>query len=296
MILVTGGSGLVGSHLKEVMPDAIYLSSKDFDLNNMNEVDEMMNLYRPHTVIHLAARCGNLFDNMNYPLDYIESNVLMAVNVFKKCHEYNVEKVVTCLSSCIYPEQVNEYPMKEEILFKGPPPIGNFSYGIAKRCIATLIDSYVTQYNKKWFYLIPCNLYGEHDKYGDHNSHFVAALIKKIYNSDKILDVWGTGKPFRQFIHAEDLAKVIKILLEKDICDNFNVTTPYSFTIKKIAEIALRATGKDLEIKFDETKPDGQFRKDTSPNKLLKEIDFEFMTLEKGIKRVYDNFSKRHDR
>ena len=185
MILVTGGSGLVGKHLKEVLPDAVYISSRDFDLMDINRVDDMMDFFKPKVVVHLAARVGNLIDNMTYPVEYLEQNVIMASNVLRKCHEYNTDRVIAMLSTCIYPDVVKKYPMVEEDLFNGPQPPTNFSYGIAKRCIATQIDSYVKQYKKKWSYLIPCNLYGEFDKFDPIKGHFVGALIEKIIEAKK---------------------------------------------------------------------------------------------------------------
>ena len=194
-ILVTGGSGLVGRYLKDIMPEAIYISSKDFDLTEIKRVHEMMDFFQPEIVIHLAARVGGIMDNINNPVDYLEENILMNTNILKKCHEFNVDKVISTLSTCIYPDVVETYPMKEGDLFDGPPTPTNFSYGFAKRCMATHIDSYVKQYDKKWSYLIPCNLYGEYDKYEEHHSHFVSALIKKIHEADDEIELWGTGKP-----------------------------------------------------------------------------------------------------
>ena len=298
MILVTGGSGLVGKHLKEVLPDAVYISSRDFDLMDINRVDDMMDFFKPKVVVHLAARVGNLIDNMTYPVEYLEQNVIMASNVLRKCHEYNTDRVIAMLSTCIYPDVVKKYPMVEEYLFNGPPPPTNFSYGIAKRCIATQIDSYVKQYKKKWSYLIPCNLYGEHDKYGEHHSHFVSALIKKIYESDEVLSLWGTGKPLRQFMYATDLARVIKYVIDNDINDNFNVAPDYVHSIEEITKIGMESCGKgNLEITYDNTKPDGQYRKDVDSSKLLNILeDFEFTPLGDGIRRVYDKFSQRYNK
>jgi|TARA_B100002003_G_C14136913_1_gene546812 GDP-L-fucose synthase len=297
MILVTGGSGLVGKHLKDIMPDAVYISSKDFDLTNIDRVDDMMNFFKPKIVVHLAARVGNLLDNMTYPVDYLEQNVLMGVNVLKKCHEYNVDRVISILSTCIYPDVLDTYPMKEEDLFNGPPPPTNFAYAMSKRCVATHTDSYVKQYDKKWCYLIPCNLYGEYDKYEEHHSHFVSALIKKIYETEDVLELWGTGKPLRQYMYGGDLARVIKYMIDNDIVENFNVAPDYVHTIKELAEIGVKSCGKEhLEIVYDDTKPDGQFRKDVDSSKLLSVMeDFEFTSLESGIRRAYDNFSQRHN-
>jgi GDP-L-fucose synthase len=296
-VLVTGGSGLVGKHLKDIMPDAVYISSTDFDLTDIDRVDAMMDFFRPKIVVHLAARVGNLLDNITYPVDYLEQNVLMGVNVLKKCHEYKVDRVISILSTCIYPDVLDTYPMKEEDLFNGPPPPTNFAYAMSKRCVATHTDSYVKQYDKKWCYLIPCNLYGEYDKYEEHHSHFVSALIKKIYETEDVLELWGTGKPLRQYMYGGDLARVIKYMIDNNIVENFNVAPDYVHTIKELAEIGVKSCGKEhLEIVYDDTKPDGQFRKDVDSSKLLSVIrDFEFTSLERGIRRTYDNFSQRHN-
>ena len=297
-VLVTGGSGLVGNHLKDILPDAIYISSKDYNLTRIDEVRDMMNKYRPDTVIHLAARVGGIMDNVTYPVDYLEENILINTNVLKMCHLHNVDRVVAILSTCIYPDKVEKYPMVEEDLFNGPPTPTNFSYGFAKRCMAAHIDSYVKQYNKKWSYLIPCNLYGEYDKYEEHNSHFVSALIKKIYKAEDKITLWGTGKPLRQFMYGGDLARVIKYVIDNNIVKNLNVAPDEVYSIDEIAKIAKKACNKEnLVVYYDNDKPDGQFRKDVDSSKLLSLLDnFKFTHLGEGIKKVYDNFSKRYNR
>ena len=297
MILVTGGSGLVGQHLKDIMPDATYIGSKDCDLTDVTQVDALMDFFKPKIVVHLAARVGGIVDNINHPVEYLEENIMMNNNVLKKCHEYKVDKLISILSTCIYPDVVDTYPLKEEDLFNGPPPPDNFSYAMSKRCMATHIDSYVKQYDKKWCYLIPCNLYGEHDKYEEHHSHFVSALIKKIYEATDTVEIWGTGKPLRQFMHAEDLARVIKYMIDNNIVENFNVAPNYVYSIEEMTKIGMESCGKgDLEIVYDSTKPDGQYRKDVDSSKLISVMEgFEFISLEEGIKRVYDNFSQRYN-
>lgn len=298
MILVTGGTGLVGKHLQDILPEATYVSSSAYDLMDMGAVREMMIDFEPEVVIHLAARVGGMLDNMNNPVNYLEENVLMNTNVLKACHEFNVERVITMLSTCIYPDKVKTYPMKEEDLFNGPPTPTNFSYGFAKRCMAAHIDAYRKQYNKKWCYLIPCNLYGEYDKYEEHHSHFVSALIKKIYEADESIELWGTGKPLRQFMYGGDLARIIKYMIDNEIVDDFNVAPEWVYSIDEIVKIGKKACLKDkLVVNYDNTKPDGQFRKDVDSSKLLSVLkDFKFTTLNEGIKKVYDKFSKRHDR
>ena len=252
---------------------------------------------RPDVVIHLAARVGGILDNITNPVDYLEQNILINTNVLQHCHQFNVSKVISILSTCIYPDIVDTYPMKEEVLFNGPPPPDNFAYAMSKRCMATQMDSYVKQYNKQWSYLIPCNLYGEYDKYEEHHSHFVSALIKKIHEAKDSVEIWGTGKPLRQFMYAGDLARVIKYMIDNDVVDNFNVAPDYVHSIKEITKIGMESCDKgDLNIVYDNTKPDGQYRKDVDSSKLISVMkDFKFTSLEEGIRRVYDNFSQRYN-
>ena len=262
-ILVTGGSGLVGKHLKDVLPDATYLSSKDVNLLHIESVDNIIGTNEPDIVVHLAARVGGVLDNITYPVEYLEENTLMTTNLLRVCHRHDVNRVIAISSTCVYPDVMEEYPMKEKELFKGPPPPDNFAYAMSKRLMSTQIDSYKKQYGRDWSYLIPCNLYGEYDKYEEHHSHFISALIKKIYEANDKVEVWGTGKPLRQFMYAGDLAEVIKYIIENNIVDNFNVAPDYVYSIDDMTKIGIEACGKShLKITYDNTKPDGQYRKD----------------------------------
>ena len=295
MILVTGGNGLVGRHLNDILPKALYVSSKDYDLIDRYQTDVMLDFYKPNVVINLAAKVGGILDNMNNPVQYLEENTLINTNLLRSCHNHNVDKVISMGSTCMYPDVLDEYPMKEDSIFDGSPPTENFAYAMSKRVMATQIDSYVKEYNKNWSYLIPCNLYGEYDKYEEHHSHFVSALIKKIYEAENDVEIWGTGKPLRQFMYAGDLARVIKYIIENNIKGNFNVAPNYVHSIEEITKIGLKACSKeDLKINYNNTKPDGQYRKDVDSSKLMSVLkDFEFTSLEEGIRRVYDNFSQR---
>jgi len=225
----------------------------------------------------------------------------------KYSHLYNVERFLTMLSSCIYPDVIEHYPLQEKDLHTGPPTESNFSYGYAKRCLAVLIDSYNKQYGTKYNYITPCNLYGIGDKDDEKKSHFVTSLVKKIYeanknNNDHII-LYGDGTPLRQFMYSEDLAYVINQMLEKNIYDNFNITTNENCSISEIANIALEACdSKHLKIIYDKTKPNGQFRKDISNEKLKSLLpDFKPTSLSSGIKKVYKNYllndkiSQRHN-
>lgn len=291
-VLCTGGSGMVGKSLQKIMPNAIYISSKDYNLTDSESVWKMLHKTGPDAIVHLAAKVGGIIDNINKPAEYFIDNVLMNTMLMDYAYNKGIDRFIGILSTCIYPDAADSYPMIETDLHKGPPTPTNFSYGYAKRCLAVQTDAYNKQYNTKYQYLIPCNLYGEHDKYGD-NSHFIAALIKKIHlakkNGDDKIVLFGTGTPLRQFMHSDDLAKVIKRCLEEDIYENMNVATEQNLSIKEMAEIALKACdATDLTIQFDDNYPDGQFRKDVSIERLKNAIpDFQAIGLEDGIRKTY---------
>jgi len=298
--LITGGSGLVGKYLQKILnPKSLlnmhYISSSDYNLCNINDVKEMMEKYKPKVVIHLAARVGGIIENIKYSVEFFEENILMNTNVLQQCHKYDVKKVIAMISTCAYPDVVNNYPMTENDLFNGKPPETNFSYAFAKRAMAAQIDAYVKQYDKDWCYLIPCNLYGEFDKFDSERSHFVSALLQKIIDADDKIQLFGTGKPLRQFMYANDLARLIVLMLKTNTIENLNVATNEIYSIRKMAEIVLDVLHKDLKIEFDKTKPDGQYRKDVSSDKLLKYFpDFEFTSFIDGIKIVYDYKTKEN--
>jgi len=301
-IVVTGGSGMVGQSLKKIMPDAIYLSSQDYNLTSEEEVWALFETLQPDAIIHLAAKVGGIIDNIKKPAEYFTDNVLMNTLLMDYAHKNGVKRFISILSTCIYPDYPrieNFYPMNEGQLHDGPPTPTNFSYGYAKRCLAVQTDAYNQQYGTNYQYLIPCNLYGEFDKFGE-NSHFLAALIKKIHTSkvngdDKIV-LFGDGSPLRQFMHSSDLAYVIKYCLDNDVYENMNVATEENLSIKQMAKIALDACeAQNLTIQFDTTYPNGQFRKDVSIQKLKKIIpNFKPIELHDGVKQTYQYIQKNN--
>ena len=293
-ILVTGSTGLVGKYLQKILPDANYVSSKDYNLLIHTDVTKMFKDFKPEVVIHLAARVGGVHHNIIEPVKYFEENIIMNTFMIQESYKNNVKKFLGLLSSCIYPDNVKTYPIKEECLFLGAPHEDLFSYSYAKRCMAIQINAYKKKFNSNFNYIIPCNLYGEFDKFHEVQGHFVGALINKILiakkNNDEMIKLFGDGTPLRQFMHAKDLAFVIKEVVEKDIRQNFNVGNNENFSILKIAQLALKVCEADnLKIVFDKNKPNGQLRKDIDlslMNSLLP--DFKPVLLEDGIKEVYE--------
>jgi GDP-L-fucose synthase len=291
-ILVTGGSGMVGKSLRKILPNAEYISSTMYDLTKEPDVVRMYEVYQPAAVIHLAARVGGIMDNINKPAEYFDDNIIMNTLVVRHAHQHGVKRFIGILSTCIYPDNILRYPITEDVLHDGPPAVTNFSYGYAKRSLAVQIDAYNNQYGTNYQYLIPCNLYGEFDKYGD-NSHFIAALIKKIHlakvNNHDSITLFGDGTPLRQFMHSDDLARVIADCLNHDIVANMNVAVEDNLSIREMTDIVKTAMGAThLTVRFDTTKPNGQLRKDVSINLLKTHIPtFSPIKLEEGVRSTY---------
>ena len=282
---------MVGKHLQDYLcDDAVFLSSADGDLTNSEHVKYLMYHYKPVRVIHLAAKVGGLQDNLKHPADFYNENVLMNTNLLVYAHEVGVKRFTGILSTCVYPDVVKNYPMKEEDLFNGPPPEGNFSYAYAKRSMAVQIDAMNKQYGTKYNYIIPCNLYSEHDGFyhGD-KMHFVTALLQKLKDSNGHINLLGTGKPLRQFMHSDDLARIIKRVVDEDITESFNAAPDFNMSIKEMAEEAIdELLDKNVNIIWNQPELDGQYRKDVSSKKLLSLMpDFKFTSFREGVKRVW---------
>ena len=300
-ILVTGGSGLIGTYLKEILPEATYVSSKDFNLVKQEEVSLMFKKIKPTTVIHLAALVGGIHHNIQEPVRYFEENILMNTFVLRESFKNNVKHFTGILSSCMYPNEIKEFPIKEDKLLIGAPHEDLFSYSYAKRCMAIQIDMYNKKHETKYNYLIPCNLYGEFDKFDPIEGHFVGALIEKLINAKKNLEktitLFGDGKPFRQFMHAKDVANIIKMMIVNNKFHNMNIATKENYTVDAIAKIALRACdAENISIIYDKNKPNGQMRKDIEISKLNKYFPkFLPIKLEKGIKEIYQKRISEND-
>ena len=186
--------------------------------------------------------------------------------------------------------------MKESDLHLGPPTKTNFSYGYAKRSLAVQIDAYNEQYKTNYQYLIPCNLYGVGDKDDEKHSHFITALVKKIFEAnakdEENITLFGDGSPLRQFMYAKDFAEIIYKVIKDEVIENFNVAPTENLSIREMADIALvSCNSQHLTINWDSTKPNGQFRKDVSVDKLRKHFpDLTLTSLSEGIKIVYNSY------
>jgi GDP-L-fucose synthase len=305
-ILVTGGTGLVGNGLKTVSKDYhekynfIYISSKDFNLTNYDQTKAMFEKYRPNYVIHLAACVGGLYKNMNNKVEMLEKNLMINYNVVKCSHDYKVEKLISCLSTCIFPDKVT-YPIDESSLHNGPPHHSNDAYAYAKRMLEIHSKAYRENYGDNFITVSPTNVYGRYDNFNLEDAHVLPALIHKCYlakeaNEDFIIR--GTGAPLRQFIFSEDLAKLMMIILENYNDDNLILSPPESdeLSIKDLATFIAKEFNYEERIKFDSSYSDGQYKKTVSVNKLLNKIgDFQYTKIEDGIKKSVRWFIENKD-
>jgi GDP-L-fucose synthase len=296
-ILITGSSGLVGNGFRKIAKDYnyefIFSTSSDCDLTNYEKTHEYFNLIKPDYVIHLAACVGELYKNMNFKVDMLEKNLLINFNVLKCCHQVNVEKCICILSTCIFPDNTT-YPIDETMLHNGPPHNSNDAYAYAKRMMEIHCRAYNEQYNTNFSCIIPTNIYGPHDNYSLEDGHVIPSLIHKCYLSKEAnipFEVRGTGKPLRQFIYAEDLAKIIMLSIESLNRDNLIVSCDDEYSIGDIAKLIANEFDYGDKIVFNDTYSDGQFKK-TANNSKMKSIikDYKFVDINYGIKQSVDFF------
>jgi len=293
-ILITGGSGLVGSAIKSIETnysyEFIFLSSKDCNLTDYNATFELFNKIKPFYVIHLAAYVGGLFKNMNYKVEMLEKNLMINYNVVKCCHEVKVSKLICCLSTCIFPDKTT-YPINETMLHDGAPHNSNDAYAYAKRILEIHCKTYQEQYGDNFICVIPTNIYGANDNYSLNDGHVIPALIHKCYLSkkeNKPFIVLGSGKPLRQFIYSVDLAKLIIWSLEKYEDKEsiiLSVNEKDEVSIKYVATLIAKYFNQNM-IEFDISKADGQYKKTADNSKLMSLIDdFQFTSIEEGIQK-----------
>ncbi len=287
-IFVTGGSGLVGSALRDVGLDATYLSSKDCDLRDPVQVQTLFMDERPDAIIHLAGKVGGVKANMEQPAQFFEDNIMMNHNVLKYAREAGVERLVATLSTCIFPDDTS-YPLKEEYLHDGAPHGTNFAYAHAKRMLEIQARAYREQYGLNYTCVVPTNIYGPHDNFHPNDSHVIPGLIQRAYecneNGEEFV-IWGSGEPQRDFIFSHDLAKlVIKVLEEYDSPSPINLATGIDVSINHISELIVSHYPNIKGISHDLSKPEGQFKKSVDISKLLEFVgeDFNFTSLKEGV-------------
>ncbi|KAK9754195.1 NAD dependent epimerase/dehydratase family [Popillia japonica] len=310
VILVTGGSGLIGKAIQTVIESEkelrdekwIFLSSRDGDLCDFDSTKAIFEKHKPTHVIHLAAMVGGLFHNMSHNLDFFRKNMHMNDNILQISHELGVKKVVSCLSTCIFPDKTT-YPIDETMVHNGPPHSSNFGYSYAKRMIDVENRAYHQQHGNLFTSVIPCNVFGPHDNFNLESSHVIPGLIRKLFDiiqaGGDTFTVLGSGKPLRQFIYSLDLAKLFIWVLRE-----YNEVDPIILSVDEEAEVSIKDLAMELvqafdfkgKIVYDTTKADGQYKKTASNQKLRRYLpDFEFTPFSKAIKDTVEWYKENHE-
>ena len=270
-ILVAGATGLAGSaivrELTRIGRPVVGISSKDVDLLDRNATFNYLNKLKPNVVIDAAAKVGGISANNSYPVEFLSENIRIQTNLIDASHSAKVEKFVFLASSCVYPKNCPQ-PIKEEYVLTGALESTNSAYAMAKLAGIELIKAYRKEFGHRWISVMPTNLYGPNDNFDLESSHVFPALIRKFIEAKKSnansVKLWGTGKPRREFLHVDDLAKAIVVCLDNyDADQQINIGTGIDLTVAELAEKIAKSTGFSGSINWDVAREDG------TPQKVL---------------------------
>ena len=302
-IYVAGHRGLVGSAIVRKLKDKGYeniviRTREELDLTNQAAVGSFFGDEKPEYVFLAAARVGGIGANNTYPADFIMENELIQCNVIGSAHKYKIKKMLFLGSSCIYPRNCPQ-PIKEEYLLTGPLEATNEAYALAKISGLKMCEYYNRQYGTNYISVMPTNLYGTHDNFDLADSHVFPALLRKIHEAKAerkpFVEIWGTGKPLREFMHVDDMADACVYLMETYDGDKFvNIGTGREISIRELAVLIKQVVGYAGELKFDTSKPDGTFRKLLDVSRLEALGWKHKIELEDGIKSTYDWYIKNN--
>ena len=303
-VLILGSTGLVGSNLykkyKETYPEKNILTPNRNQLNltNLNDTIEYLLTNKPDLVFLCAAKVGGIKANNESKATFITQNLKIQTNVIEGCFLSGVKKLVFLGSSCIYPKYC-DIPIKEDYLMSGKLEPTNDAYAIAKIAGIKMCQSYRDQYNKDYISVMPCNLYGPGDNFDLNNSHVLPALIRKFHEAKKnnleTVEIWGTGKPMREFLYVEDLADALIFLSENYSSEEIiNVGTGEDISIKSLAQLIAKELKYDGDIIFNSNYPDGTMRKVMDISK-ISSIGWKPKTsLEEGIRKTYEYYKQKY--
>ena len=269
-IYIAGHNGMVGSACLRALEakgykNIIGFSSKELDLRDQRAVFEMLEREKPKAIIDAAAKVGGIQANSTFPYEFLMDNMLIQNNLIKAAHELNISKFIFLGSSCIYPKMAPQ-PLKEEYLLTGPLEETNQWYAISKISGVKLIEALREQYNRDYVSLMPTNLYGPGDNYDLETSHVLPAMLRKFHeakeNNHADIVLWGTGTPKREFLHVDDLANAVVLVLENKLEESFyNIGSGEEISIKELAHLIQEIIGHKGKIIWDKNKPDGTPRK-----------------------------------
>ena len=303
-VLLFGSNGLVGSSVKELFEkdknvELIAATRDDADLFNYDSTKNIIEDNKPNIIINSAAKVGGIYANNKYRTTFLLDNLKININILEACINFPNIKIINLGSSCIYPLDATT-PIKESSLLDGKLEETNSPYAIAKIAGIELGRSLHSQFGHEVINLMPTNLYGPRDNFSDLNSHVIPGLIQRIHNAkikkDKNVEIWGSGKPLREFLYVNDLADAIKFIINNNVRDELiNIGSGEEITIKNLANLICEVVGYNGSLLFDSSMPDGNPRKLLDSSK-INSLGWKAKTkLKDGLEKTYkwyvENFS-----
>jgi GDP-L-fucose synthase len=302
-IIVTGGTGMVGSGFGSIKSahEIVTIGSKDYDLRRRACAFRMISDHRPDAIIHLAARVGGVKGNTDFVADFFSENIQINTNVLDASlvNNHIVKKVVSLLSTCVYPDKVN-YPLTEDQIHNGAPHVSNFGYAYSKRMLDVHSRALRQQHGCNFICAVPNNLYGPHDNFDLENGHVIPAIIRKVWEA-KATGVapvfWSDGSALREFTYAPDIATILLHLLhEYNGANPINIGIAEERNIKSVVKSVCKNLDYAGDVVWDKTKPAGQHRKPSSNAKLLAtgwSEDY-YTSFEDGLEKTCNWFIKNY--
>ena len=301
-IYVAGHRGMVGSAIlrklqKNNYDNLIFKTHSELDLTIQSDVDNFFKREKPNTVFLAAAKVGGITSKINNPVNYFMENIIIEHNVITSAFENDVENLIFLGSACIYPDNVKQ-PLKEEYLLTNTLEPANEGYALSKIIGLKACEYYNKQYGTNYITVVPPNLYGINDNFDLKTAHVVPSLICKMHeakiNNKEQIEIWGTGKQYRELMFVDDLADAILYVCQNYSNNSFiNIGTGVDYTIRKLAETIQEVVGYDGELFFDTSKPDGMFKR-LLDNQNIKNLGWKSKySLKEGLKLTYDWYLKQ---
>ena len=302
-VYIAGSTGMVGRSLvkrftKENSFEVLTSQSKVLDLRNKSDVMDFFSQHKPDIVIDAAAKVGGIYANSTQPVDFLIDNLTIQNNLMMASHQMDCSKFIFLSSSCVYPKLAKQ-PIKESYLLAGELEKTNEAYAIAKIAGMKLIESFQSQHNREWFSVMPTNLYGEFDNFSKESSHVLPAMIRKFHEAkinNEGVTLWGDGSPLREFLHVDDLAEAVVLLLNSyKENEPVNIGVGEDLSILELSNLIKDVVGFEGEVYWDQTKPNGTPRKLLDISKLATLGWEPKIDLVQGVTSTYEWFISKFD-
>jgi GDP-L-fucose synthase len=292
------GSAVVRKLRSEGYHNLILKPHNIVDLSSQVETKWFLKDYKPDYIFICSAKVGGIHANNSYPVDFLYENMMIEFNIIKYAYEIGVKKLIMLGSSCIYPKNCKQ-PIREEYLLSNYLEATNEGYALAKISGIKLCQAYNKQYGTNFISVMPCSIFGVGDNFHPQNSHLIPAIMQRMYNAkingDKEVEIWGTGKPKREFLYVDDLADGLLFLMQNyNESDIINIGTGVDYSISNIANQIKNIVGFKGELKFDTSKPDGTMKKLLDVSKINSLGWSHKIELKGGLKFLYEWFKNNY--